>query len=253
MRISLGLAAFLALVGPIASAQDWKPDAGAIPGRPKGATAPAPEDRETPDGRFFDDIALAALDKPDKTQVWAEDEGNKGFDAETRAKVRILSNNQHGMKHYLVVFHPSLGVHDNRFEFAPMVQNVRLLQIRGVGKYLATEYSTSAQYFDLRNFANYVQHVYDADLQYQMAGSYSAGNGQMQNVTDVEIAADVLTHDLKVDAADPMLPAIRERAKKNAKAEAYVLNGDRRTIYLGFGEVGMTIWPAERRSGDSAR
>lgn len=247
-----GLIAVLLLAGLGARAADWQPDAGAIPGRPKGQAAPPPEQRRgfDPDQDFSSAIALATADKPDKTQVWSEDEGNKGFSADALAKVRIMSNMQNGMRHFLVLYHPSLRVKDDRFEFVAITRDVRLLHIRGAGKYVAMDYSTNAQYYDVPNFANYVGHVYDSSLSYQPAGSFSTSNGQMQSVMSVDIMEDVLVRHLGVNKNDPMLATLRARVVKNAKDSGYVLNGDAHTVYLGFGETGMTIWPKEIKVGD---
>ena len=204
-------------------------------------------------------IDIAKADKPDKTQVWVEDAGNAGLDPAVLAQLRIMSNKQQdNMTHFKVLFDPSLDVNDpriapaknNSFEFLPISQNVRLLHIRGVKKFIALAYATNTQYYDLPNFVNYVKHVYDASLSYQQAGSFSTSNGQMQTVTSVDIMEDVLTHSLKVPKDSPMLATLRARVAKNAKDSGYVINGDTTTIYLGYGESGMTIWPNEIAAGD---
>ncbi|HEX4049153.1 MAG TPA: hypothetical protein VH309_15005, partial [Elusimicrobiota bacterium] len=216
------------------------------------ANNPAPADPTAGAPTTLDQaIALAEQDKADKSQVWTEDSSNAGFDAATKSQLRIMSNVQSGMKHFNVLFDPSLGVHDNHFEFQTISQNIRLLRIRGVGKYVAMEYATNSQYYDLKNFANYVQHVYDSSLSYSEAGSYSTSNGMMQNVTDQDIMVDILVHRLKVKANDPMIATLRARVAKNVpKDSGYVINGDTTTVYLGYGEVGMTIWPNEVLAGD---
>jgi hypothetical protein len=222
------------------------PPAGGTTDQPTTTTDPAaPTAAATSLQQMID---YATSDKATKSQVWVEDPTNKNFDADTLAKVRIMSNTQDGMKHFKMLFDPSLGVTGNAFEFNTASGNVRLLHVRGVKKYIALEYSTNAQYFDLPNFVNYLQA--SSGKSYVQAGSYSTQNGQMQNVTSVDIMEDVLTHPLKVKKDNPMIATVRGRVAKNAKDAPYVINGDTSTIYLGYGEVGMTVWPNEVVSGD---
>jgi hypothetical protein len=194
--------------------------------------------------------AVAAARRDGEGRVWTEDEGNAGFDAETRARIRILSTvgARDGMRHFKVLFEPKLGVRDNSFEFMAMNRDIRLLRVRGVKKYVAVDFSVGTQYYDAVNFAYYVQHVYDPSLSYRQAGSYATSNGEAQDVTDIDLMADVLTSFMKVGAGDPMIATLRERVKRNAKGRPYIINGDVKTVYLGVGDEGMTIWPEEIRS-----
>ena len=251
-------------------AGDKKSDAAAAPPDP---SAPVPPDPTTPPDpnapvppappttptapttplSLDQAVAAAKADKTDKTQVWVEDAGNDGFDAATRAKIRIMSNvRTDKMTHFKVLFDPSLGVKDAQFEFQAINKDVRLLHVRGVKQFVALEYGTGTQYYDLQNFANYVQHVYDSSLAYAQAGSYAVSNGQMQDVTSMDIVEDALTRYMKVKPGDPMLKTVRDRIAAHAKDAGFIVNGDVKTLYLGVGEVGRTIWPNDVASGDTS-
>ncbi len=224
-------------------------------------TTPPTDPTAGPGTTLASAIAYAKSPKSDKTQVWAEAASNKQLDAATLAKLRIMVNTQQDkMKHFKVLFDPSLDVNDprltyknNSFEFLPISLNVRLLAVRGVKSFIALDYATNTQYYDLPNFVNYVKHAYpgNSDLSYQQAGSYSASNGEMQTVTSVDIMEDILTHSMNVKAGDPMIQTLKDRVAKNAKDAGYVVNGDTTTLYLGWGEKGMTIWPKEIAAGDT--
>jgi hypothetical protein len=210
-------------------------------------TMPAPKNLQ-------EAIQYWTADKPNnKDQVWVEDDGNKGFDQATLARVRILSNQRatDNMTHFKVLFDPALGVKDNAFEFQAMNGSVRLLHVFGAKSYVALEYGTGTQYYDLENFANYVQHVYDPSLSYHQAGSYAVSNGQMQDVTSADIVADVLTRYMKVKDTDDSFKTIFSRIVKHSGGKGFVINGDMKTLYMGVGEVGRTIWPNDIASGDA--
>lgn len=199
-------------------------------------------------------VEIAKADKSDKDQVWIEDAGNGGFDAETLARIRIMSNARSDkMTHFKVLFDPSLGVKGNAFEFQAINKDIRLLHVRGVKNYVALQYATGTQYYDLKNFANYVQNASDSTLAYSMSGSYAVSNGQMQDVTSLDIVEDVLTHYLKVKPSDPMIATIRARVKAHAGDAGFVINGDgsKTSLYLGVGEKGWTIWPNDIAAGDT--
>jgi hypothetical protein len=251
--VAVALALAAALLIP-ASAQDSTQ--GGITSLPpfrtdaaRAAAAQDAADRKAAPKTLAEIVAKAQKDNYDGLE-WKEDEANAGFDAESRAQIRILGadNPRDGMRHFKVVFDPKLGVRDDVFEFRAITQAVRLLHVRGVKRYVVLDYSVGSQYYDVANFSHYVQHVYDPSLAYSQAGSYAASNGQMQDVLDADVMEDALTRFMKVKAGDPMLATLRERIKRNAQDHPFVVSGNAKTLYLGFGETGMTIWPEERKA-----
>lgn len=224
----------------------------ASPTDPANPTQPAPPAPATAPKTLQEAIDQAKADKSDKTQVWAEDDGNSGFDDASLALIRIMSNQRSdGMTHFKVLFDPSLGVSNNSFEFQAINNGIRLLHIRGVKNYVALEYGVGTQYYDLQNFANYVQHTNDSSLAYAQAGSYDVSKGQMSDVTSADIVEDVLTHYLKVKSDDAMLATVRSRITDHAKGRGFVISGNTTTLYMGVGEEGRTIWPKDIASGDT--
>lgn len=198
--------------------------------------------------KTLDEVVAAARQDHNGALDWSEDEGNAGFDAETRARIRILSaiGPLDGMRHFKAVFDPKLGVRDNSFEFAVMSRDVRLLRLRGVKRCVAVDYGTGSQYYELAEFAHYLQHVWDPGVSYSQAGSYF--RGEAQDVADIDVMADILTRFMKVKAGDPMIATLRERVKNNAQDHPFIINGDAKLLLLGVGETGMEIWPDEKKA-----
>lgn len=257
MKIALSAALALALVPSflaVAAADDpSQTDITELPpiqtGKARKLATEAAAERKSAPKTLDETVAAARIDF--QGEVWTEDVGNGGFDPATRAQIRIMSstNPRDGMQHFKVLFDPKLGVRNNSFEFAAMNRDVRLLRLRGVKKFIALEYGTASQYYDLTNFAHYVQHVFDPSLSYRQTGGFSVVNNQMQDVDDVDVMTDILTSRMKIKSDDPMIATLRGRVKKNAHGRPFVINGDAKAIYLGVGEEGMTIWPDERKSG----
>ena len=205
-------------------------------------TAPPPG---TPKA-LADAIALATADKDNKAQVWVVDGGNKGFSADALTKIRIMSNKQGSIKHFLVLLAPGTGVKGNQFEFSTDGA-ARLLSMRGVKGYVALGFTTDAQYYTLANFFHYLQHAGETGSTTEMSGAFLGK--KMKDVKDIDIAVDILVHHLKVPAGDPMLTTIAERVTKNAKGSEYLLSGDDKVVVLDVGDVKTTIWPEEKVSG----
>lgn len=260
LEFDLALRAWKVVAGP----GDKKPDPKTEPGTTSttttdGGNGQPPVTEEAP-RNLEEAVQRAEADKKDKTKVWVEDEGNKGFDRATYARVRIMSNHRDsdGMTHYKVLFDPALGVKGdpatnhpaNEFEFQAMNGSVRLLHVFGVRSFVGLEYGTGTQYYDLQSFANYVQHVFDSSLAYTQAGNYAVSNGQMQDVTSADVVADILTRYMKLKNDDAAFKTIFSRIVKYSGGKGFVVNGDLKTLYLGVGEMGRTIWPDDIASGD---
>jgi hypothetical protein len=252
----LSLAALAAMLPAAALAQDGPQtgiseiDSGVASGiNTRGArqiSAKDTEDRKAAP-KTFEELLAAEKQETYNGLQWSEDEGNAGFDAETRAQIRVLSavGPLDQMRHFKVVFDPKLGVHENRFEFMAMSNGIRLLHVRGVKKYVALDYGVGSQYYKVGEFAHYVQHVWDSSLNYTEAGSYDVAQGQMNDVTDVDLVADILTRFMKVQADDRMVTTVRERVSKLTHGKPFIVSGGAKVLYLGVGEQGFTIWPNE--------
>ncbi|HXT00800.1 MAG TPA: hypothetical protein VN915_09020 [Elusimicrobiota bacterium] len=202
-----------------------------------------------------DAIAAAKAGSP----AWVEDDGNGGFDDASLGLIRIMSRKDNDGTHFKALFDSSLGVRgnpkkgtkDNEFEFQVMNDNIRLNQIRGLKNYVVLDYSVGAQYYDVQNFANYVQHSNNADVSYSSSGGYDVGKKQMAEVTNADIVQDILTHYMGVKPSDAMIATVQSRIAEHSKGKGFVISGSvADSLVMGVGEKDRQIWPDDIDAGD---
>ncbi|MFI5346930.1 MAG: hypothetical protein ACHQ51_11205 [Elusimicrobiota bacterium] len=230
--------------------------AAAAPAKPAAAAGPAGDQTgdqtdqaatpTVPDGSTLEQaLALA-------TQAgWAEAAGNKGLSDEARAKVRIMTILKDKNRYFNVFFDNSLGVPGGQYAFALTVGDKDpqpLKNIRGFGNYVILEYPNSKQYFTYQDLAQYVQRKDSHPLILDPKIG-------MQNVTDVGMALDMLTHYFTLTAAEKakLLNAqdgLAARVLARANGAGYVINGNGQVIYMNSGEEGVEIWPTLVKPGD---
>jgi hypothetical protein len=220
-------------------------------GTTAGGDQPDPSTGSTDGAQTLEEAV--AMAKTNNT--WSETTGNNGFDAATRAQVRIMmSKAADGTKQYKVLFDPKFGVTPgNAYAVAWQDASIRTLGMRGVGKYIMLSYAVNDQksyyYYDLANFVKYVKA--DKDHMSEPSGSYTnVGDAGINKAKDIVIVDDVLTKIMGVNP-DPMIATIGKRLQGHLKAgQQYTISGTKDRLVLVIGEASWVIWPDDKEAGD---
>ncbi|MDE2511907.1 MAG: hypothetical protein KGL74_12365, partial [Elusimicrobia bacterium] len=217
-------------------------------GTPTDQTGDQTDQTTVPEGSTLEQaLALAAK------AGWTEVASNKELSDEARAKIRIMTivkkTGNNSNRYFNVFFDNSMGVPGNQYAFALTVGNQPLKNIRGFGNYVILEYPNAKQYFDYNDLAAYVQ-------QKESHPIIMDPKVGMQNVTDVGMALDMLSHYFGLSASelaklkDPK-DGLAARVAAHSQGKGYVINGNGSLIYLAAGDAGMEIWPTLIKSGDN--
>lgn len=212
-----------------------------------GQIVPAP----VPGSTLEQAVALA------KAGGYVEAEGNAGFNADVRSKIRIMKSKANGAVVYTVFFDPSLGVTNGQIVIPNSVgdkpENLQAQTgVRGYDDYIVFEYSKSKEYLSFPNFLKWAKAekvtpdmLLDPDPKVGMQGVPSMG-----------MALDMLNHYFglsqaeKDKLADPA-DGLAARAAKVAQGDGYTISGNGKLVYLTQGVGNWKLWPELKKTENS--